>query len=80
MKYGKGGRKKTESSWRKTLKWRQIPGKKAAKAAQRQRHTEEARYQEEEAKWQVGGSSRLERHRRVDAWRRKRRGKGKIEA
>jgi len=76
MKYGKGGRKQTESSWRNGG---QIPGTKAAKAGERQRHAEEARCQEEEAKRQAGEEQRaLEKSRRVDGWRRKRRGKGKL--
>ena len=36
------------------------------------------RRKKQNGRW--GGSSGLERHRRVDAWRRKRRGKRKIEA
>ena len=47
MKYGKSGRKKTKSSWRNRG---QLPGKKAAKAAERQQRAEEAGCQEEEAK------------------------------
>jgi len=69
MKYGKGGRK-TESSWRNTLKWRRNTRQKAAKAAERQG----ARKKQNGGQ---GRSSGLETSRRVDAWRRKRRGKGK---
>ena len=36
----------------------QIPGKKAAKAAERQRSAEEARFQEEGAKWRAGEEQR----------------------
>ena len=73
MKYGKGGRKKTESSWRNTLK---SPGKKAAKAAETQRHAEEARCQEEEAKRWAGEEQRAleeqERRRMEEEEKRKR--------
>ena len=74
MKYGKGGRKETESSWRNTLK---SPGKKAAKAVERQRHAEEARCQEEEeAKRWAGEEQRAleeqERRRMEEEEKRKR--------
>ena len=57
------------------------PGKKAAKAGERQRRAEEARCQEEEAKRRAGEEQRAreeqEGSKSVDTWTRKRRGKGK---
>jgi len=74
MKHGKGGRKKTESSWRNALKWRpnRLPKLRRGNDAQRR--------QGARRKKQNGGQGRSngpQRSRRVDAWRRKRRGKGK---
>jgi len=74
MKHGKGGRKKTESSWRNGG---QIPGEKLPKLG---RGNDMQRRQGARKKKQNSGqgrSNRLERSKRVDAWRRKRRGKGK---
>jgi len=79
MKYGKGGRKKIESSWRDTLKWRPNTRQKAAKVAERQGRAEEARCQEEEAKRRAGEEQRAREEQEGRRMEEEEKGKGEKE-
>jgi len=78
MKYGKGGRKRTGSSWRNVLKLRQNTRQKSCQSCGER--AEEARCQEEEAKRRAGEEQRAREEQERRHMEEEEKRKGEIEA